>query len=435
MRMSLLALAGGFALAAAAPVAGNEFDAIFEAAGRGDLAPMERQAAAATTPEARALLDAALAAARLDPEAASDPALARLAGDDRVPEMRRAALEVLSSVTFLKGDYAAAARFGDSLEQALRAAGETERAEQAARLHGVAALLSGSPPQRVEGSVAVRAIPLHYDRVGLPRVEVVVNGQRQEAVVDTGANLTVLSGETARRMGIAFRDSETRVGNGVDGTVPVRLGIADRFEIAGTTLRNVAILVIDDEQLTFPLPGGYDIRAIVGLPVLRALGRIEIDNDGSFAVGPGGDPAAAGSPLRASGNDLFVDVEIDGRILPLHLDTGANLTGLSARFAAAHPGVVAGLAIEEARLASAGGTRQAQRATWRNPPLRLGGRTLALAELPVTLAAEEPEPRFNGTLGSNALRTFESYAIDFRAMRLELGPDRAPVAVPTPSAS
>ena len=46
----------------------------------------------------------------------------------------------------------------------------------------------------------------------------------------------------------------------------MRIGVADRLEIAGTVLRNVPFLIIDDEHLTFPLPGGYDIRAIIGLP-------------------------------------------------------------------------------------------------------------------------------------------------------------------------
>jgi hypothetical protein len=248
-----------------------------------------------------------------------------------------------------------------------------------------------------------------------------VNGQAQEAVVDTGANLSVLSRDTARRMGIQIAEAETRVSNGVQGTVGVRIGVADRVEIAGTVLRNVPFLIIDDENLTFPLPGGYDIRAIIGLPVLRALGRFRIEHEGRFAVLPADGAAGSESNLHASGNDLFADVAIGGRNVPLHLDTGANQTTLSALYAAANPAAVAGLQAEERRSASAGGMRSAPVATWRDAPIGLAGRALVLPSLPVNLPAEGPQPRFNGTLGSNALRAFQSYTIDFTTMRLELG--------------
>jgi hypothetical protein len=208
--------------------------------------------------------------------------------------------------------------------------------------------------------------------------------------------------------------------------VPVRVVVAERLEIAGTVLRNVPFLIIDDEQLTFPLPGGYDIRAIIGLPVLRALGRIRIENEGHFAVLPTAGAAGIESNLHASGNDLFVDVAIDGRNVPLHLDTGANQSSLSALYAAANPAVIADLQADERRTASAGGMRLASVATWRDAPIRFGGRALVLPSLPVSLPAEGPKPRFYGTLGSNALRAFESYTIDFTTMRLELGEAVAP---------
>ena len=310
---------------------------------------------------------------------------------------------------------------GGLLERALNEAGDTEMAESVGRMRELAALLSGRPPQRVEGSVVPAGTASHYDRVGLPRIEVTVNGLAQEAVIDTGANLSVLSRNTARRMGIEIAEAETRVSNGVQGTVGVRIGVADQIEIAGTVLRNVPFLIIDDEHLTFPVPGGYDIRAIIGLPVLRALGRFRVEAEGRFAVLPTAGIEGSESNLHASGNDLFVDVVIGGHNVPLHLDTGANQTTLSALYAAANPAAVAGLQAEERRSASAGGMRSAPVVTWRDASIGLAGRTQVLSALPVSLPAEGPEPRFYGTLGSNALRAFQSFTIDFGAMRLELG--------------
>jgi clan AA aspartic protease (TIGR02281 family) len=410
-------------------------DGIFEDADRGNLAPAQAALVAEPPADVRALIRARLAAARLDPGAGDDPAVRRIAADAGAdPGLRRAALTILTSTAFASGDYAEAAIAGARLEQALAAAGMDARAEQANRTHSLARLLADRPGQSVEGAVRPGTVPVHYDRVGLPRMEVTVNGGAQEAVIDTGANLTVLSRETARRLGVQIIDSETRVGNGVDGTVPVRVGIVDRLEIAGTVVRNVSVLVIDDEQLTFPLPGGYDIRAIIGFPVLRVLGRIRIENGGRFTVlPPQSEAEAVAAPnLRASGNDLFVETEVDGRPVPLHLDTGANQTSLSARFAAAHPDIVASLETRELRTASAGGTRSAQAATWRQAPLALAGRSLRLPEVAVALPEEGTPPSNFGTLGSNVLREFESYTIDFAAMRIDLGAPTAPDAASAP---
>lgn len=169
-------------------------------------------------------------------------------------------------------------------------------------------------------------MPAGPDKVGLTRITFSVNGRSQEAVVDTGANLSVLSAAAARRLGVTVLEGGTDVGNGVQGTVPTRVGIAARIEIAGTVMTDVPFLIIEDANLTFPqVPGGYHIPAIIGLPELRALGRVRIEQAGRFVVLP---PAEAGAPnLVASGNDLFAEVSIDGRPVPLHLDTGENQTG------------------------------------------------------------------------------------------------------------
>lgn len=414
---SLAWLPAGTARAETAPPA---LDPVFAATSRGDIAPL-RRALAGAEGDAAVILRAELAAARLDPAAADDPALRRIAaGAD--PALRRAALAVIAPVAFVNGDYAEAMRAGRELEALLSAAGEAEQAEDAGQMWRLAELLAGRPGQRVEGEVQGRTIPTRVDRVGLPRIDVAVNGLSEEAVFDTGANLSVLSASTAQRLGVTVLERSADVSNGVEGTVPVRIGIAARLEIAGTVLTNVPFLIIDDANLTFPLPGGYDIKAIVGLPVMRALGRFRVESAaGRFTVLPGAARTIGASNLIASGNNLFVEVGVDGRVMPLHLDTGANQTTLGARYAADNPDAVAALATSQVRNASAGGTRDSQLATWANAPLMLAGRVLVMPQLPVTLPAEGVRPRFYGTLGSNVLRMFDDYTIDFATMRLDLG--------------
>jgi hypothetical protein len=196
-------------------------------------------------------------------------------------------------------------------------------------------------------------------------------------------------------------------------------------------LTNVPFLIIDDANLNFPqVPGGYSIPAILGIPEMRALGRVRMEQAGRFTVlpaaGEGGDEAQPAPPnLHASGNEIFADVTVDGRTLPLHLDTGADRTGLTALYAAAEPARIAALRTSQAHFSSAGGTRQMRFATWADAPLTVAGRSFTVPALQIGLPGDGPAPRFNGVLGSDVLGRFESYTLDFARMRLTLG---APVA-------
>lgn len=413
----------------------DPLEALFERADRGETLPLERALAEPGLDAARrVILNAELAASRLDPEAGREPALRRLAeGND--PVLKRAALRIITRTAFARGDYREAARSGRQLAEMLAAAGVTGDAAATERVWRLSALLAAHGAPAVEGAVRAATIPARRDRVGLTRIDVSVNGQAQEAVFDTGANLSVLSAATARRLGVTIEAGETAIGNGVQTTVPTRIGVAARIEIAGTVLTNVPFLIIDDANLTFPqVPGGYSIPAIIGMPELRALGRLRVEQAGRFSVlPPAGEGEAAPANLHASGNELFADVSVDGRTIPLHLDTGADRTSLTALYAAAEPQRIAGLRTASANFSSAGGTRQRSYAIWPDAPLGVAGRSLTLPQLTIELPAEGPSSRFNGVLGSDVLKRFESYTLDFRTMRLSLG---APVtAAPAPAAN
>lgn len=420
---------------ATTPAAAPEPFAWIGAADRGDMAPLRAALRTSRDADERVLLDARLAASR--GEAVHGRAdLARLAaGPDRAKAS--AALNIMAANAFGRNDYATAARTAEALAAHLRAAGDMPGVAATERTQRLAALLAAAPAQRIEGNIAHASTPLTRDAVGLPRIRIGVNGGEDEAVVDTGAGLTVLSAETARRLGVRMLEGDTDVGNGVATTVAVRTGIADRLTVAGTTLRNVPVLVIDDSQLTFPQANNYRITSILGLPVLRALGRVKLDA-AAFTVEPAQTFDAARQNLFADSNDLHVTATIGGHEVPLFIDTGANQMILTQRFAAAHPDLVASLETRDLRTASAGGARSQRSATWTNQPLTIGGRTATVPTINVALVVDDLSREHAGVLSSSALRLFASHTIDFRAMRLELGEPLpttpvAPAAPPAPT--
>lgn len=426
---ALLALTGplpGHAQPAATQAAAPALPAWLDAADRGEMGPLSAALRTSGNRDERLLLEARLAASRGE-AVHRRPELLRLASAAD-PGVARAALNIIASGAFGQNDYAAAARASGTLADRLRAAGHTAQADAVGRVRDLAALLADAPAQRVDGQIALSSTPLTRDAVGLPRIRIGVNGGEDEAVIDTGAGLTVLSAETAGRLGVVPIEGDTRVGNGVASTVAVRTGIVDRMTIAGTTLRNVPVLIIDDEQLTFPQAGGYRITSIVGLPVLRALQRVKLD-DALFAVEAPQSFDPARQNMFADSNDLHVRVSIGGRDTALFIDTGANALILTQRFAAAHPELIAELTTEELRTASAGGARSQRAAVWTNPQLTIGGHSAIIPSVRISLEEDDLGREHAGVLSSSALRRFRSHTFDFRAMRLEMG---EAVAEPAP---
>ena len=389
-----------------------------EAANRGEMAPLMEALRTSRDADERVLLDAQLAASRGE-AVHRRPELARLAASGK-PGLARAALTIMSGSAFGQNDYAAAAPAAEALARLLRDAGQGGEADGVERTRALSALLANAPAMRVEGAIAMASTPLSRDAVGLPRIRIGVNGGEDEAVVDTGAALTVLSAETAQRLGVRMLEGDTRVGNGVATTVAVRTGIVDRMTIAGTVLRNVPVLVIDDDQLTFPQANNYRITSIVGLPVLRALQRVKLD-EAAFTVEAAQPFDASRQNLFADSNDLHVPATIGGRRVALFIDTGANQLILTQRFAAAHPDLVAELTTRDLRTASAGGARSQRSAVWTGQELTVGGRSAIVPAINIALEADDLAREHAGVLSSSALRRFRSHTFDFKAMRLELG--------------
>jgi predicted aspartyl protease len=293
---------------------------------------------------------------------------------------------------------------------------EIEAMEQLKR---IAELLTNVSPQALLDRGSGAPVAVWLDKVGLIRLPVVIGTATQEAVIDTGANLSVVSASTARRLGLRMTEGDAAVGNSLGGDVAVRLGIADRLEIAGALLSNVVFLVMDDEALTFPVPGGYRIDAIIGLPVLRALGRFSFEASNSFRVEPMRFAAATATNLRMSGSDPYVVVAVAGKEHPLFLDTGANSSLLAVRFAREHPELKGTQRLESGR-AGAGGVERVHRQKIEQVPIRVGRVEANLSSLKVETEPTPGEEDRYGVLGADLLRTFERVTLDFQAMTLEV---------------
>ena len=391
--------------------------ALFDDARHGDVFALEQALARIDDAQASRLAEARIAASKLDTEKARQ-LLEDLLGSERLkPEYTQMAWSILAEASFAAGDYASAADAAARSRLASETLGTT--ADDDAQLESVAGELARLPALEVT-SFAPEPTSIRPDKVGLLRAPVSINGQRLDAVVDTGANLSVVSTSAARRLGLRVLDGVTHVRGAGSDQVPTRIGIAGQLDFAGLKATNVAFLVLDDGQLALPTVTDYRIDVIIGFPILRELKKIRFARNGWLTPEP---VAASGiaSNLRLVGNDLFVSASVNGRPVALHLDSGAPNSFLTDLFAARHPELTRDLARKLERVSGAGGAATRRSVALPEAELIVADEPIVLAALPIVVEQSSGSPPLFGVLGGDILNRFEYWQIDFENMHLRFG--------------
>jgi hypothetical protein len=104
------------------------------------------------------------------------------------------------------------------------------------------------------------------------------------------------------------------------------------MQVGGAALTNVVLLVIDDENLRIGSgPDAYQINAILGYPILKALGVVTFTRD-EFLAGEAAEANGRGVRMYMRGLTPAIECEVEGRPLLFTLDTGASSTDLSVRY-------------------------------------------------------------------------------------------------------
>lgn len=391
-------------------------------------------ALASTLPRIRdpglsSLAQARLAATQLNAADAQRLVMSYLASGSRSPADRALAWPIVADASFADGEYQQAADAAHAWEKALaeQGAGADDQAS-ARQMAVVAEQLATAPKQQVD-AYAPKPETVTRDKVGLPRSNATINGKTQEVVLDTGANLSTVSLSTAHKLGLRLLEGTASVGSASRQAVSTRIGIADHFEFGGLSLEHVAFLVLDDEQLNMPVPGGYQIDAILGFPVLRQLQRLEFTSGGQLVPSRSDASVAANGNLRMAGSDLYVDVMLNDMPVAMQLDSGGVRSALSSRFASEHPALVKGLTSRKEHVAGAGGSQVNQSATWPDVHVRVGDQQIVLPAITITLASAGGKD--TNLLGGDILQSFDHWTIDFQRMQFEVGnPLPKPAAKP-----
>ena len=184
--------------------------------------------------------------------------------------------------------------------------------------------LKSSPGQTA--MIAESTLPISKDMAGLSRIPVSISNTEQQAVFDTGANLSVITDSLAMKCGLTTLGETFKVTALTGNEVGSHIALAESLTIGNTTLKNVVFLVFPESSLSFPSIG-YQIDLIIGFPVIHALREVSIVNNVSLHI-PGASGDYSDTNMALDFLTPIVAVVQDSRTLPFTFDTGASSTQL-----------------------------------------------------------------------------------------------------------
>jgi hypothetical protein len=289
----------------------------------------------------------------------------------------------------------------------------------------LAHVLVGSPGQTIEWHGPVHLPTDRHNPLGLITTDLAVNGIRSPWVLDTGANQSLISRSLATKLKLTILAGHAQTAGGVTGIEnPLQVAILPTLAFGSATLHNVVLLVLDDANLTIPNGKGqsYVIPAIVGFPVLRALGRLTFHHSGSMEADPNGGLPNDGSPMELKLLNPVVTPKIEGQTLPFTLDTGASGTTLSVRFFQQFQSDKGAWKRSETKSFGGGGMTTSTSFLLPSLPVAVGGQTITLHHLAIFPKAQGSDiDTLFGNIGEDLLQSAESFTLDFTHMRFVLG--------------
>ena len=190
-------------------------------------------------------------------------------------------------------------------------------------------LLTDAPPQTVEVHGAF-SIPTHLSDLGTIESDIAVNGVTKSWILDTGANYSVLTESAAKQMGLKLSEQAAQTQGASGAENPLHVAVVPEMKMGSAVVRNFVVLVLPDQLLLVPLSKGkHQIEAILGYPVLSALGQLTFTSN-EVKVDTGGD--ASGAVMYMQELNPLVERRVNDHPMLLFFDTGASSTALTARY-------------------------------------------------------------------------------------------------------
>ena len=290
----------------------------------------------------------------------------------------------------------------------------------------LARILNGTSPQTIAWHGPVK-LKTSKNPIGSRVAELVVNGVRGPWLLDTGANQSVVSRTFAERLGVTPLPGVASVGSGLTGRESsLRVAVLPTMHVGGATLTNVVLVVLDDENLRLGSgPHAYQINAILGYPILEALGVVTFTRD-EFLAGEAAESHGQGVRMYMRGLTPAIECEVEGRPLLFTFDTGASSTDLSVRYYELFHGQADSWKTQMIESAGAGGSSKHDVYVQPRLVMKVGTSTVTLQD--VSIAPTRTNAALDilfGNLGQDFVDSFARVSLNFSTRTFSFGAPRA----------
>lgn len=329
----------------------------------------------------------------------------------------------------LADDYAKSFRYASAASFYARASRVAEQQQKASECGAGRealrwGLLSDAPVQTVStaGAFTLRG---KRDALGLFQVPITSGAYTGLWIVDSGASLSVVSRSVASKLGIAISTGSQTVEGAGGLAVSAHTAVIPAMRLGPALLRNIAVLVVDDKDLSFPR-FNYRIEGCLGIPVLAALGRVTFYRDGRINFSPLEKATEQKAPSR---HNFFLEeftpvitADFGHRKQLFALDTGAMGTVLSAEFYEEDREIANATELVNLELSGAGGTLSVPAYEVLSLVVKFGTSCARVKDLDIltepTRAGRFDE--FYGEVGESGLSSFLSFTLDFQNMHFSV---------------
>lgn len=186
--------------------------------------------------------------------------------------------------------------------------------------------LKKEEPQKTIFNSEKIIMSMEKDKANLNTLKVKSRQNEYNFIFDTGANFSTTSLSVARQMEMKIFPDLVEVGTITGKEINAQIALCKKIFLGDIEIKNVVFLVFPDDALKFESIN-YQIFGILGFPVIKALGEIQITNTGEFIVN-NNDSYIEINNLAMKGLNPIIEIENKY----FSLDTGADTTILYEKY-------------------------------------------------------------------------------------------------------
>lgn len=300
---------------------------------------------------------------------------------------------------------------------------KTDSAERADLENSIAlwGAIAEVPQQQV---IQQQTAVLHWqkDMIGLLQVPVSVGTDTCDLVFDTGANISVITESSAKKLHMRVYPVKLDLGAGTTGqTVQSSLAVADSLWLGPVLMRHVVFLLLPDHMLEFK-QAAYQQQGIIGEPLMAQLRQMSFYQDGRLEI-PLNPLSNQSSNMALDGAMPIVEYTVNGQHLPFRFDSGASTSVLYEPFYKRFEKLVRTSGKPyQLRTGGVGGTINTAEA-FKLPDIsfNVNSKMFRIPEISVRTTPVGTEPDlFYGNMGLDIFGDFQKLTIDFAGMRLDV---------------